>query len=180
MIRARISQRYAKALFELAQQAGRIDEIGADLAAVSQVISAEPVLRDTLLSPVVTRAAKHQVLAAFLDAAGPDPLVANFLRVLLDARKLPFLPDIASTFQDMADEASGRVRGEAVAPMPLDPGDVEALSQALSRTLQKDVTLDTRQDPALLGGVIARVGNLVFDGSLRTQLQRMKETLTKG
>ncbi|MBI5014748.1 MAG: ATP synthase F1 subunit delta [Deltaproteobacteria bacterium] len=180
MIRTRITKRYTRALFELAADAGKIAAIGQDLAVVEGLLASDDALRDALLSPVLTRDAKSQVLDAVIDAGGFDPLVGNFLRILLDARKLPFVPDIAAAYRELADEASGRIRGVAVAPMALEDEDVRALAEALSKAVKKEVLLEAQLDPTLRGGLVARVGNLVFDGSLRTQLQRMRETLIKG
>lgn len=180
MIRTRITQRYTRALFDLAGEAGHRAEVGADLQSLTEVIQADPTLHTALLSPLLTRTARSEVMSALLDAAAPQPLVANFLRVLLDARKLPCLPDIVAEYARLEDEASGRIHGEVLSTMPLADADVAALSTALSGALNKEVILETRQDPAILGGVVARVGNLVFDGSLRTQLQRMKDNLIKG
>jgi len=180
LIRSRLAHRYAKALFELAQEAGSTPSVTEQLQAFQEALAAQEDLNAALLSPVLTRPAKAEVLEAVLAAAPFDALTANFLRVLLDARKLPYLPDVMRAFATMRDEAEGRVRGEALTPMPLKDAEVQALRAALSKALQKDVELDARVDPALLGGVVARVGNLVFDGSLRTQLERIRETLTKG
>lgn len=180
MIRSRIAQRYAKALFELAQEAGKTADVAEQLTAVQEALVSQEDLRTALLSPVLPRAAKAEVLEALLGAAAFEPLAANFLRVLLEARKLPNLPDVLQAFAAMCDDAEGRVRGEAVTPMPLKDDQVRSLRDALAKALHKEVDLETRVDPSLLGGVVARVGNLVFDGSLRTQLERMKETLIKG
>ncbi len=180
MIRSRLAHRYAKALFELAQEAASTATVAEQLQAFQDALTAQEDLRTALLSPVLTRSAKAEVLEAVLGGAPFEPLVANFLRVLLEARKLPYLPDVMRTFSAMRDDAEGRVRGEAVTPMPLQDAEIQELRAALSKALQKEVELDSRVDPDLLGGVVARVGNLVFDGSLRTQLERIKETLTKG
>ncbi len=180
MIRTRIAQRYARALFELAQDAGTAEEIGAQLATFQDVVDSDETVRTALLSPVLTRAAKQQVVEAYLEAVPVDPLVGNFLRVLLEARKLSVLPDMVAAYAAMVDAASGRVRGEALTRIPLKQPEVEALAKSLAQALNKKVELSARLDPSLLGGVVVRVGNLVFDGSLRTQLQRMRETLIKG
>lgn len=180
MIRSRIAQRYAKALFELAQEAGKTARVAEELAAVQEALATQEELRTALLSPVLPRPAKAEVLDAVLAEAGLDPLCANFLRVLLAARKLTQLDDVLRAFSALRDDAEGRVRGEAATPMPLQEAQVAALRKALARALKKEVELDIRVDPSLLGGVVARVGNLVFDGSLRTQLERMRETLIKG
>lgn len=180
MNRTRIAKRYARALFDLASVADNVERIGSEVAVVGELLETDADLNTALLSPVLPRTSKAEILDALIDAAGADPLVANFLRVLLDAGRLPVLADIHGAYTALADEASGRVRGEAVTPMALEPADLEALRDALAESLGKEVFLDAREDPSILGGVIARVGNLVFDGSLRTQLIRMKETLTRG
>jgi len=180
LIRSRIAQRYAKALFELAQEAGKTAEVAEQLAAVQESLVSQEDLRAALLSPVLPRAAKAEVLEAVLATAPFDPIAAHFLQVLLEARKLPNLDDVLQAYAAMRDTAEGRVRGEAVTPMPLKDAQIRALREALAKALDKEVELETRVDPSLLGGVVARVGNLVFDGSLRTQLERMKETLIKG
>lgn len=180
MIRARITKRYTRALFEIASETGKIEEVRQELEAVDALLTDEESLRDAIASPVLPREVKAEILEAVAAQAKLDPLVANFLRVLLDARKLPLLRDVVAAFREMADEAAGRIRGVAVSRMPLDREDLAALAQALSSRIQKEVQLEARLDPGLGGGIVARVGNLVFDGSLRTQLQRMKETLSKG
>jgi F-type H+-transporting ATPase subunit delta len=180
LIRARIAQRYTRALFELAKEAGQMEPIGQDLAALASVLASEETLRTSLLSPGLTRAVKSQIIDVVVEALKPHAFVANFLRVLLDARKLSIFPDVAAAYRGMLDEALGRVRGQAITAIPLDEPGLDALSGALSAALRKDVILAASTDPSILGGVVARVGNLVFDGSLRTQLDRMRETLTKG
>ena len=110
MIQSRIAHRYARALFELAQDAGRIEEIGRDLAGVQEFLASQDTIRTALLSPVLTRTVKAELLLALLEAATLDPLVANFLRVLLEARKLAAFDDIIAVYDGMLDEASGRVR----------------------------------------------------------------------
>lgn len=180
MIRARIAHRYTRALFELARDSGAMEQVGTDLDEVQRLIFGDEMLRTALLSPVLTRPAKSQIIDALIAAANPQPLIANFLRVLLDARKLLLLPDITAAYKGMADGALGRVRGETVTATTADETDLRAISQALSKTLRKEVLLDARTDPSILGGVVARVGNLVFDASLRTQLQKMSANLTKG
>ncbi|GAB6062648.1 F0F1 ATP synthase subunit delta [Deferrisoma palaeochoriense] len=180
MNRKRIARRYAKALFELARDAGRAEEVGRELREIYELLSTNPELRATLLTPVLPRRVKAEVLAALLERLGPSDLVANFLRVLLEARKLPVLSDILEAYEALADEAAGRVRGEVLTALPLEPDEVEAIRTALAKRLEKEVQLSARQDPEILGGVVARVGNLVFDASLRTQLQRLRDSFLKG
>ena len=101
----------------------------------------------------------------------------NFLRLLVDRHRLASLPDIARLFRDMADEKAGRVRGTVVSAVPLDPQSIRQLESTLSRVVQKQVVLDTRVDQEVLGGVSTQVGSVVFDGTLRTQLDDLKRAL---
>lgn len=180
MIKTRVAKRYARALFELAKEAGRIEEYGRDLEVVHTLFKAEEAVRQGLTSVVASHEEKAEVLDALIGAAGIDKLVGNFLKVLLAAGKMSVLPFVASEYRAMADEATGKLRGTVTSPLEIMPGEVEKMAEALSRALGKQVLLEARQDPALIGGVVARVGNLVYDASVRTQIQRMKESLIKG
>lgn len=180
MIKTRIAKRYARALFEIAKESGRIEEYGRDLEVVHSLFKGDAVIREGLTSIVASRDAKAELLDAIIEAAGLDRVVGNFLKVLLDARKMPVLPEVAAEYGALADEATGKLRGEVSSAMALSAADVSKLSEALSKAMDKQVILEAREDKALIGGVVARVGNLVFDASVRTQIQRMKESLLKG
>lgn len=180
MIKTRIAKRYARALFEIAKEAGRIDEYRRDLEVVDSLFKTSALISDGLTSVVARHELKLELLDATIEAAGLDKMVGNFLRVLLDAGKMPVLPQVVVEYAGMADEATGRVRGEVTTPVLLDAAEAERLSAALSKALGKQVILESREDAALIGGVVARVGNLVFDASVRTQIQRMKDSLIKG
>jgi len=97
--------------------------------------------------------------------------------VLVDRNRLGILPDIARLFRDMADEKAGRVRGMVVSAVPLEPQSIRQLESTLSRVVQKQVVLETRVDHEVLGGVSTQVGSVVFDGTLRTQLDDLKRAL---
>lgn len=180
MIKTRIAKRYARALFELASEENRIEEVARDLALLDELVASNAAVRDGLTSPVKSGEDKAQLLAAIVEASAIDTMVANFLNVVLEARKMAVLPQIAATYAAMADDATGKLRGEVITPMPLEDANRETISKALSKALDKEVILEARQDPSLMGGMVARVGNLVFDASVKTQLQRMKDTLIKG
>ena len=104
-------------------------------------------------------------------------VLRNFLRLLVDRHRLAMLPDIARLFRDMADEKAGRVRGTVVSAIPLDPQSIRQLESTLSQVVQKQVVLETRVDQEVLGGVSTQVGSVVFDGTLRSQLDDLKRAL---
>lgn len=180
MIKTRVAKRYARALFELAKESGKIEEYGRDLEVVNSLFNSNEAVKSGLTSVVAGHETKTALLDAIIGAAGTDKVVANFLKVLLAAGKMVVLPHVAHEYAALADEATGKLRGEVTAPMAMDKAAMESLSAALSKALGKQVILEARQDPSLIGGVVARVGNLVFDASVRTQVQRMKESLIKG
>jgi len=180
LIKTRIAKRYARALFEIAKEAGSIEEYGRDLGVVHTLYVSDASIRNGLTTVIVGYEAKVALLDAVIEAAGLDRTVGNFLKVLLDAGKMGVLPQVVEEYSSLADAATGKLRGEVTAPMALDGEAVAKLSAALSKALGKQVILESHEDTALIGGVVARVGNLVFDASVRTQIQRMKESLLKG
>lgn len=180
MIKTRIAKRYARALFEIAREAGRIEDYGRDLGVVTAVFKADSAIREGLTSVALTHTVKAAFLDTVIEVSAVDVVVGNFLKVVLDARKMPVLAEITDEYIALADEATGKVKGEVVSPTPLTEAEIERLSAALGAALGKKVVLNAREDATLIGGVVARVGNLVFDASVRTQIQRMKESLLKG
>jgi F-type H+-transporting ATPase subunit delta len=101
----------------------------------------------------------------------------SFLRLLVDRRRLGELPDIARSYRDLVDAQVGRVRGTVTSAQPLPPDDLERVRKALAETTRKSLVLEPRTDPAILGGLVAQVGPTVWDGSLRTQLERLRKEL---
>jgi F-type H+-transporting ATPase subunit delta len=180
LIKTRLAKRYARALFELAKEAGRIEEIGRDLGVVDSLFQSDANVREGLSSPIVNADHKLKILDALIGATGIDKTVGNFLRVLLEARKMVILPQTAVEYAVLADQATGKLRGVVTAPLVLSGEEISRLSAALTKSLGKEVILESKADPSLLGGVVAKVGNMVYDASVRTQLQRMKESLIKG
>ena len=118
------------------------------------------------------------VVDALLKAFGVvEPMLANTLRLLVDRNRLLYLPDIARLYRDMADAKAGRLRGHVTSAVPLEPPAVQQLSATLKTLTQRDVVLETRVDPQVLGGVAAQVGSTLYDGTLRTQLEQMRREL---
>jgi len=106
-------------------------------------------------------------------------LVVNLVRLLIDRDRLPYLQDIARLFRDQADQASGRVRGQWMSAVPVDPGLVRQLERNLEKLIHRRVALEAQVDPAMLGGAAARIGALLYDGSLRSQLEDLRQRLKK-
>jgi len=177
MVNVSVARRYARALLE-ASAPGALVGIADQLGAVAGLMASNPDLADVIRNPAYSRAQRHGVVEGMIQLLKAEsPVLSNFLRLLVDRHRLEILPDVARLFRDMADEKAGRVRGTVVSAVPLDPESIRQLASTLSQLVQKQVVLDTRVDREVLGGVSTQVGSVVFDGTLRTQLDDLKRAL---
>jgi F-type H+-transporting ATPase subunit delta len=170
--------RYAKALFGLAQETGAVDSVRGELDRIADALETVPALEDVLVLPMYPAAERRAALKQLAVPLGISPLLTHFLSFLIDQRRTRDLAAIHDDYVRLAEEAAGRVRGEVVSATPLDPAQLDRIRGALARRLGRELELAIRVDPALLGGLVARVGDLVFDGSLRTQLAQLRAQLT--
>ncbi|NBD10318.1 ATP synthase F1 subunit delta [Corallococcus silvisoli] len=179
MVNVSIARRYARAILDVAAEGNRTDVVAEQLNAFADVVGKSPELSDVLLNPAYSRAQRSRVVEAVLQSlpVTAEPALANALRLLVDRNRLSYLPDIARLYRDMADARAGRVRGQVTSAVPLTPDAVTRLQQSLQQLTQRNVVLETRVDPALLGGVSAQVGGTLYDGTLRTQLEEMRRQL---
>jgi F-type H+-transporting ATPase subunit delta len=171
-----IARRYAKALFELAVEENRFEETGRELKVLSAALEADPELMAALASPTSReeRLSAAEVLVATLK---PGPSLANGLRLLAERRRLPDLCAIERVYRDLADERTGRVRARVVSAVPLAEDAVQRIGAALALATRRNVVVERAVDPSILGGAVAQVGSHVFDGSLKNQIQQLKQQL---
>jgi F-type H+-transporting ATPase subunit delta len=180
MVNVSIARRYARALLEVAAESKTLEETKEQLASFAQVLQKNQDLADVLLNPAFTRPQRTAVVEALFKAAGGlTPAVSNLMRLLVDRGRLGYLPDIARVFLDMADQRAGVVRGRITSAAPLPAESMQKLQAALERITQRKVQLQTKVDPAVLGGISAQVGSVVYDGTLRSQLDELKRTLSQ-
>ncbi|MFB1484242.1 ATP synthase F1 subunit delta [Corallococcus sp. RDP092CA] len=179
MVNVSIARRYARAILDVAAEGNRTDAVAEQLNAFAAVVAQSPELSDVLLNPAYSRAQRSRVVEALLQTlpSPAEPALANALRLLVDRNRLGYLPDIARLYRDMADARAGRVRGQVTSAVPLTPDAVTQLQQSLQQLTQRNVVLETRVDPSLLGGVAAQVGGTLYDGTLRTQLEQLRREL---
>jgi F-type H+-transporting ATPase subunit delta len=175
LIHGSLARRYARAL--LASVGDEFERAHADLSGIVRSLDAVPEARAFLADPTTPRAKKTEFVEKLIAAGQPHPLVANFLRLLASRDRLDALEAIAAVFGSMVDERLGRVKAEVVSAVPLTAEEEARLREALARATRKDVQLATRVDPEILGGLVAKVGSTVFDGSLRTQLAALRNEL---
>jgi F-type H+-transporting ATPase subunit delta len=174
------ARRYARALFALAKEDGRVSEVRGELQQLADLLAANQELRHALFRPLHPVAQRRAVLREVSQRLGASPTVRNFFTFLIDQRRLVDFDGIREEYGRLADAAAGRAKADVVAAAPLSDEERERLRHALSARTGRHVELEVEVDAALLGGVIASVGALVFDGSLRTQLNQLRASLTKG
>ena len=180
MISNAIARRYAKALVQIGAEEGAVDKYSDELVRFNAVIDGNGELRSLFSSPAYRIEAKREILKDLIGKLGLSGVVANFLQVLLDRGRLEFMPQITHSYGIFADELSGIVRPVLTSAFPLEDAQVEEMKAALAKTSGKKVQLKVEVDSTLIGGVVATIGDKVFDGSVKTQLERIKDTLQKG
>lgn len=177
MIPGSIARRYAKALFSLAVEKDRIEAWSDSLLALGKAVDASAELRDVLQNPAYTRETRAAVVGQLAKAIQLDADPAALLQLLGERNRLSGLSAIVTAFREFGDVELGRVRARVTSAVPLDDAAIAAIAQKLSASMQKKVLVERALDPALLGGVVTQVGSVVYDGSLRTQLEHLRSTL---
>lgn len=173
----RVARRYAQALVELAEREGRADEAGGEVERVARAFDSSAELRGLMFSPGVVKDVKRRVLREILRRAEVSGLGGRFFHLLLDKDRLRHLPSICKVYRDLADERAGRVRARVRSAFALSPEEEAALRGRLSAATGKEVVLEVETDRALLGGLTAQLGSAVWDGSLRSHLESLREKL---
>ncbi len=177
MIMGSIARRYAKALFSLAVETGRVEPWAKSLEALRGAVEASPDLRDVLSNPVYSKEQRRAIVEKLASALSLDTEPANLLFLLGDRNRLSHLAGVVDTFRDLADQHLGRLRAKVTSAVKLDERAAQAIADKLSQATKAKVLLDRVVDPAILGGVVAQVGSLVYDGSVRTQLEDLRAQL---
>lgn len=174
-----LSRRYAKAIFDIGSQHGNLDKLGAELRTIAEAMKQSPELAATLSSPAIRRSDRRKVIDAIMQRINAQPLTKNTVYLLLDGERLGYLPVISREVDAMIEAKAGRVSAEVVSAKPLDPAQLSQITAALEKLSGKKVSVSRREDPDLLGGIVAKVGDTVYDGSLRTQLRTLRDELSK-
>lgn len=172
-----IARRYARALFGIGVDRGNFEAFGDELDALTALYTGSAELRQTLENPVFKGSQKRAILDALLPRVAPSPALRNLALLLLERNRIVFLPGIARAYRGLVDERLGRVRASVTSAQPLDPATLASVQKALERRTGKHVLLTSDVDPGLIGGIVARVGDLVLDGSLRTRLSSLSNRI---
>src|SRR5262245_6565822 len=172
------ARRYARALLDLAPQAGGAAAIRDALEDAVALLGSQPRLAEALASPALPADAKNRLVAAVFERTGAPSLLPRLLALLAERRRLELVPAIANTFRALWNEQRGVASAEAVSARPLDEAEKRSLVAALEKTTGLGIELATHEDPALLGGLLVNVGGRSYDGSVRARLNALRARLT--
>jgi len=175
-----VARRYAKALLLIGQEDGQAEQYNKELSAVTGLFNTQDGFEQALVNPLINKNDRKKLLKAVIDSADLSDIMKSFLILLFDKGRIGFLRDIASYYQEMADELNGIVKASVISDNKLSKKAIDKIKKGLSKKTGKTIVLNVEQDPSLIGGVVTKIGDLVLDGSIKTQLINMRETLNKG
>jgi F-type H+-transporting ATPase subunit delta len=175
-----IARRYAKALLLIGQQDGQTERYRQELQSVTELVTGDRRLEQAVINPLYDSAARKRVLQALIERLTLSRAVESFLVLLFEKGRFGFLGPINDFYQKLADELKGLARATVTSAGDLSADAVERIRTVLSNRTGKEVVLEVKQDPGLIGGLITQIGDLVLDGSIRTQLLNMRESLKRG
>ena len=180
MSNSAISIRYARALLNIASAEKQVEQYAEEVAVVASLLKSEDLLRLLLGSPTFPLEKKAAIMSDIADLLKLSSGMKSFLGLLLEKGRIIYLPQIDLNYRKFADELSGVVRAKIKAAGDLSPERAEAIKKSLEKQTGKQVVLSVETDPSLIGGLQAEMGGRLFDGSVKTQLKRIAETLAKG
>lgn len=174
-----VARRYAGALYEEAVQRKQVEAVDADVDLIRQALDDSRELVTFFESPVISRDKKEAVVQQLFQER-VQPTTFDFLRLLIDKGREDIFPAVVAAYRTLRDEQQGVVEAKARTALPLGEAEQKELAAALERMSGKQVRLSVTHDPGLIGGVIVRVGDTVYDGSVRHQLASLREQLSHG
>ena len=180
MINLSLARRYAKALLSIGKEDGRYKEYGEELSSFAYLLEREAELQNAIVNPMYPRDDRKKVLDKILEMIQLNPIVKNFINLLFDKQRIDGVLQINEVYQILVDQLENISRAKVTTASPLSEEMIGRIRQALEKITGGTVVLDVADDPSIIGGLVAQVGDLVLDGSVRTQLQSLKETLIRG
>jgi len=180
VISARIARRYAKALLAIGREDGQAEAYKEELAGFAKLMADSKELEQAISNPLYASEDRRKVLEVIVEKIAPSKIMASFLFLLFDKGRIKYLGDIRFFYEKLTDELANIVRADVVSAVKLPEESVEKIKAALTKKTGKEVTIESRVDPSLIGGMITKIGDLVLDGSVKTQLKSLEESLQRG
>ena len=177
MISSNISRRYAKAFFEIAGEEQKYELYYKELRQFSSLLETNQDLREFLSNPIFDQVDKKAVVTAILQKTDISPMTANFIKLLVDKRRINILPAIETCYRELMDATLKNVQVQVKTAYPLSQSLIEGLQTGLAKMTGKHVDMTVVDDPSLVGGIVVRVGDTIYDGSIKTQLNNIRNLL---
>jgi len=174
---AAVARQYAHAIADVAVANNIVESVEREMSALAAVVRDKEELRDLLSSPVVSQDKKRKVVQSLIDQVGPGATTANLLDVLLRNYRLQYLPEIYDELKRVMNERRGIVVASVTTAGAISPDQQAALTKKLERVTGKKVEFAFKSDPSLIGGVVTRIGSVVYDGSIKTKLEQIKRRM---
>ena len=174
-----VAARYASALFDLAREQNAVDQVARDLDQFDALVAQSPDLVRLLRNPIFTEEEQTRSIDAILTRAGVSGLTGNFIRLVAAKRRLFALQDMIRAFRELSSDAKGIVRVQVTLAEPASDRVMNEITAALREVAKAEVAVSVKIDPSLIGGVVIRVGDIVYDGSVRNQLSVLRERLER-
>jgi F-type H+-transporting ATPase subunit delta len=172
-----VARRYASALADVVLPRGEAPEVQTELATWDEMLQSNANLREVFANPTIALDKKRAVLKRLIETARPRPTTANFLKVLLQNQRLTELSEINRKFAQILDERAGMIAATVTSARAVPQDAQQKLHDQLTALTGKKVRIDFATDPELIGGLVTRIGSTVYDGSVRSQLQQIKEKM---
>ena len=179
MIGLRIARRYAKALMTIGKEDGQAETYKEELAGVVKLLEEQEELQMAITNPLYDAESRKSVLELVVERLGLSKVMTSFLFLCFDKGRIQYLDDIYRFYEKLTDELANIVRADLVSAVELPEESIARIRDALSEKTGKEVRMEVSVDPALIGGAVTKIGDLVLDGSVRTQLMSLKESLQR-
>ncbi|MCD6320014.1 MAG: F0F1 ATP synthase subunit delta [Candidatus Desulfofervidaceae bacterium] len=181
MIGKGVARRYATALFKVGVEDDQVEQYGQELQSFADFLEGDKEIKLYLTTPLFEKTLRQQVLENLLEKLNLSDVIKRFVNLLFDKKRLLYLKDICDFYNTLLDEYKGICRSEVISAVPLAKEDLEKIKERLKATTgKKEVVLEVKEDPSLVGGLITKIGDVIYDGSVRTQLNILKENLKRG
>ncbi len=174
-----IAKRYAKALLLIGKEDKKVEVYRKELDGFAKLLDKEKELDKVINNPLYEASGRKKVLQAVIKKLNLSSLMKSFLLLLFDKRRIGFIGNINEFYQKLSDEIKGVAHASLVSAVKLSPETIEEIRKTLSKKTGKDIFLEVEQDKNLIGGVVTKIGDLVLDGSIKTQLLNMRESLKR-
>jgi F-type H+-transporting ATPase subunit delta len=172
-----LAKRYAKAIFTVGQEQKKYEKYNDVLQGLAGLYTTHPEVIDALTNPLYPMDVKEKVMQGIVASMKVDKIMGNFLNLLVQKKRAQILPEIAAAYQTMVDEAKNISHGNVISAIELSDQLKANVQKILEKLTGKKVELTTSVDPSIIGGIIAQVGDLVLDGSIKTQLAGLKDSI---